>query len=336
MTRPILMLAAAAWLAAAPGARADTIITADGRTTGQVTKITATEVTVEQAGITKAVPVNQIESIYFEDEPFALRNARTGCDAGRYAEVLEALERLNVDEIQRPEIKQDIAFYKALATGRAALGGSGKVLDAARLVKAFLDAHPNSFHYFEACELMGELAVAAGSHSGAVEYFGRLAKAPWPDYKMRAGVAIGRAYLNQGKPQEAQKTFQGVLELEGDDEAAQRQRTAARLGLARCLAETSKPDEAIKLASEILDKSDAEQADLNAQAYNVLGIAHRKAGRPKDALWAFLHVDILYPSETEAHVEALKNLIPLWKELQKPERAAEAERILKEQDGRSP
>ncbi len=336
MHRRIILPAAALGLMIAASAMADTIVTADGKLTGKVTQTSPTEITLDQSGVSKTVPINEIENIYFEDEPMPLRNARNICRTGRYEEALDLLEKINVDDIDRAEIKQEIQFYRGMASARLAIpsGEAAKIKEAGKLLFEFLQANPKSFHFFEANELVGDLLIAGGKASAAMSFYGQVAKAPWPDYQMRAGVAIGRGMLSQGKPDEALKSFQAVIDNDAKGETADRQRLAAKLGKARCLAETKKTDEAIKLAQEIVDKAEAEQTDLNAQAYVVLGIAHRQAGRTKEALWAFLHVDILYPSEGEAHMEALKNLIPLWKELQKPERAAEAERILKEQYGK--
>jgi hypothetical protein len=49
---------------------------------------------------------------------------------------------------------------------------------------------------------------------------------------------------------------------------------------------------------------------------------------------AFLHVDVLYFRASGEHIEALRNLVELWKEVEKPERAAEAAQILSERYNR--
>jgi len=339
MNRQSIILAAAGWLSLVSLLwAADIVFKADGKLSGKVTQTTPTEVTLDQDGVAKTIQVNEIETIVFENEPLALRNARNACRAERYEEALEILDKINLDEVERPEIKQDIQFYRALAAGRLAIpsGDAAKITDAGKMMFGFVRANPQSFHFLAANEMVGDLLMAGGKPAAAQNFYAELAKAPWPEYQMRGSVALGRALLAQGKHSEALKSFQAVIESDAQGEAAERHRVAAKLGKARCLAENKQLDEAIKIAQEIVDKADAEQAELNAQAYNVLGMAHRKAGRTKEALYAFLHVDILYASEPEPHAEALQNLIPLWKELQKPERAAEAARVLKEQYGREP
>ena len=68
---------------------------------------------------------------------------------------------------------------------------------------------------------------------------------------------------------------------------------------------------------------------LGARAYNALGTALRKAGKPYDALLAFLHVDILYFASPEDHAEALANLAALWHEVHKTDRAIQAQETLR-------
>ena len=80
----------------------------------------------------------------------------------------------------------------------------------------------------------------------------------------------------------------------------------------------------------ILAKADPENVELHARAYNTLGNAWKKAGRDKEALLAFLHVDVLYFAVPEAHAEALANLSELWTKMHKTRRAARARNILDE------
>ena len=92
----------------------------------------------------------------------------------------------------------------------------------------------------------------------------------------------------------------------------------------------------IKAVDEILAKADPEDVELHARAYNTKGTALRKTGRTKEALLAFLHVDVLYFAVPEAHAEALANLAELWNELNRTERAMRARDLLESQYANSP
>ena len=333
-----LILAIAAWLCVSAAVRADSIVKSDGQSTGDVVEMTAEEVTIELRGKRTKVPVNQIQAVRYSEEPARLNTARQAIKAGRYEDAVTGLETIKVDEIKRAEVKQDVQFYTALAMARIALAGTdSKVLVEAR-DKMFDFAKKNrlSYHFFEACEVLGDLYVAGEEHEEARGFYNQLAQAPWPDYKMRAGVALGRALLAEGKAEEALFSFEEVLKTEAQGESADLQRLAATLGKARCLAEAGQSDEAVKLVNGVIAKANTEEVQLHARAYNALGMAHRKAGRAQDALLAYLHVTELYFTSPKEHIEALENLVELWNEVHQPERADKARDLLQERYNRSP
>lgn len=319
----------------------DTVKTTSGTTLGKITAMSPFQVELRQGSTRgpKEIPVNQIVAIFFEGEPISLKSAKNFIAVEhRYRDGLAALERVKKDEIaDRKELRQDVEYYTALANARLALGGSGKIADAGREILNFVRKHSGSYHYLQACEVLSDLLVANRSYAQAEEYYGKLASAPWPDYKMKAGVAIGRVQLAQGKTAKAMTSFNNVLAFDGGEgPSIQAQRHAALLGKAAVLAATNNPDEAIRLVENMLQKANPEDANLMALAYNTLGAAYRQSGRPKEALLAFLHTDLLFYTHREAHAEALYNLAELWEQVHKPERAARARQLLEEQYKNSP
>jgi tetratricopeptide (TPR) repeat protein len=315
---------------------ADTIRTTEKTYGGQITKMSPLEVVIEVNAVEQEIPVNQIENIFFDDEPTGLKSARTYAANRAYENALGALEKIDKSTINRREVLQEIDYLKAYCTAQLALEGTGDIKPAGSLMIGFARDNAGHYRYLDACEVIGDLLVALGAHAQAEEYYTRLAQAPWADYKMRAGVAAGRARLAQGKVQEAAQAFDSVLKNTSEGELADAQRLAAKLGKARCFAAADRPDEAIKMVEEIIQKADPEDIELHARAYNALGTAHRKANRLKEALLAFLHVDTLYFQVSDAHAEALSNLAQLWNEVGKTEEAVRAQQILEEQYRNSP
>ncbi len=284
----------------------------------------------------KEIPVNQIETIFYSEEPISLKNAKTSILGERYEEALNWLGRLKNNSIARKELLEDIEFYSALSTAQLAKSGSGKIADAGRMMIAFIKNYPDSYHFFQSCETLGDLLAANRSFSQAEEYYAKVAKAPWPDYQMRAGVAIGRALLAQGKSDEAMKTFDKVLANQNQDPLCQAQLQAAKLGKAAVLVAMKKNEEAVKLIDTVIRQANPEDAGTIARAYNISGNALRQAGKNKEALLAFLHVDLLYSSVPDAHAEALYNLAELWDEFHNTDRAIRARQILEQQYKNSP
>ncbi|MEX2121857.1 MAG: hypothetical protein WD847_19915 [Pirellulales bacterium] len=329
MRNVVSVAALGLWLAVGGGASAQDAIKKVGGETlrGTVKGMTRTEVTLDD----KQVPVVQIESIRFDKEPPQLNAIRNQVANGGYDNALRSLEKIDAGKVERAEVKQEIEFYRALANARLALGGGADVNEAGKQMLAFVRDHSDNFHVLVANEVLGDLLVAARKFELATQYYAAMGEAPFPEYKMRAGVATGRALVAQNKLTEAAAQFDLVLALEAAGPVADAQRQAATLGKATCLAEQGQADEAIKLVEAIIAALPAEDAELHARAYVTLGNCYRKKpGATKQALLAFLHVDVLYFANPQAHAEALWNLAVLWNEVGKPERAVEATQLLRD------
>jgi len=297
---------------------------------GKITEITAQDVTVEQAGVPKKVGVNEIDSVTFEGEPPELAQARVFVNNARYADAMSSINKIDLDAVKRPEVKQDIEFYKAIAATRAALAGSANKSTAGKLLAAFSKNNPASFHFLEAEEAMGDLFMSLGKVDSALPFYAKLAATPWPDYQMRAAVLTGRALETQKQYDKAIKKYEEVISRDMQGKEADKQRLSATLGKATSLSASGKTDDAIKLIEGVIAKADPEQLEVHARAYNALGECYLAAGKKKEAMLAFLHVDVLYAGFPEQHAQALYHLSKLWTEADKAQRAVDASRTLKE------
>ena len=155
MTKRWIVLSAAVWLLAASQTFAanDIIKTIKGtKIEGKIRRITPTEVAIEELAGSEMVPVNEIDSITFAEDPAALKGVRinVGKDNGQFEEALKNLAKIKVDTIERAEIKQDIDYYRAYAEARLALLGNRDIVEAGKNMKAFVTANPDSYHYYEA------------------------------------------------------------------------------------------------------------------------------------------------------------------------------------------
>lgn len=318
----------------------DQIRTSKGNVAGTIESIKRQEVTLSRSGRTETIPTGDILSIRFDGEPPQLNVARSAALNGRYAEALQNLERLEpeVAQLSRAEIKQDFEFLKIYCSAQLALAGAGDVRQAGRQMREFIDNNRDSHHYYRANEVLGDLLVAVRSYDNALQYYDEVASAPWPAHQMRAAIAKGRALQAQENYSAARDEFLAARKLaEGaDDPLVEEQRQIATLGLADCLAYEQKIDEAVELIEEIIAAADPEAVELRARAYNALGNAYRRAERPKEAMLAFLHVDLLYFAQPQAHAEALSNLAALWDQLKQPDRAAAARQQLQQRYANSP
>ena len=298
---------------------------------GTVVGSTPAQIAIESRGQKQAINVNEVRLVTFGDEPQELRQGRARAISGKYDAALDDLKRVNPAGIERAIVKRDLQFYLAYCEGKIALTAGGDKAKAADSMLAFVKAAQTSFHFFDAALLLGDLAVGQADFAGAVRYYGAIAaKAPWPEYRMNASLAEARALLAQENFAEAEQRFDSVISQKSDSPEAKRQVLLAQVGKGRCLAETSSPEAGLELIEKIIAENDSTDAELFGRAYNAHGDCLQKAGKPKDALMSYLHVDVLFYADPEIHAESLYHLSKLWAVVKKPDRAASTRNLLEQ------
>jgi tetratricopeptide (TPR) repeat protein len=314
----------------------DRVRLAKGSETGEVSTMTRFEVTLDKGAAGKVpIAVNEIKAIVFEGEPAELTQARVNTGNGAFAKAISLLEKISADQVKRDFIKQDIDFYKSYCASRLALSGEGEITDAGKQLNAFARSNPDNFHFLEASEMMGDLLMASGRFEFAEKQYAELGKAPWSSSKMRAAVSLGRSLQAQNKHPEAIQQFDAALGMSDDGVDSQNQKLSATLGKAVSLAETGKGEEAVKIIQKVIQDADPQQKELHARAYNALGNCYEKSKKTKDALFAFLRVDVVYSNVPEQHAEALAHLVTLWKAVGNEEQSREAREQLLQRHGNS-
>jgi tetratricopeptide (TPR) repeat protein len=298
-------------------------------TRGTITSVSPTEIVIQSSGATQNFAVNDVRLVTFADDPPELNRARQSLLAGQLEQALEDLKKVNVANIGREIIKQDVQFYLALAQAKIALARGGDKNKAAADMMAFYRANPGSFHYFEAAEVLGDLAMGLDKPDSAKPFYDELAKAPWADYKMKAAVLGADALRAKGDYAAALPEYEKVIGASIDTPEASRQKLFSSLGKAECLANTGNPDEAIKICESIIKDNPSTDMELFGRAYNALGVAYLQANKPQDAALAFLHVDTLFFGDPNQHAQALYYLSDLWNQLNQADRALDARTTLK-------
>lgn len=316
--------------ASALGQSTDRIRTSGSSKTGEVVRMSPTEVAIERGGTTTDVPVLEINSILFRDEPAELTQARLNATNGGYESALSRLEAINRQAVSREFIEQDIAYYEAFCNAKLALVGGKDIRRAGQALNAFVTEYPDSYHFLEGTELLGDLLTRMGNYSAAEGMYRKLAGAPWPAYKMRSSVLVGKALLEQEKFAEALGQFEAALAVTDNSKSGKQQRLAAQLGKAVALAATGQVQSGLEAVEQVIRDGDPSNAELLAQAYNALGACYLQAGQPKRALYAYLHTDLLYSGVAQQHAEALAELIPLWQSVGQDGEARRAKATLLE------
>jgi tetratricopeptide (TPR) repeat protein len=313
-------------------------VQSDRTYTGTITAMTPDTITIETAGGAQVIAAETVKRVTLDLDPSELKTARNSALSGQYNRVPEELDKISPLP-SNDFVRTEILFYRAKAIALMAISGEeGTLSDAVKAVGDFVrdKAAESSYHFYEASELYGDLAMAMGRPDGAQTYYGKLLESKSNLTLLRANTKMGDALNADGKFKEAIAAYDKAMNIEVNDPTANDLKRLAGVGRASALAETGKPDEGIAYLDELIKNEDSTKTELFGRAYNALGKCYMKQGKTKEAVHAYLFTDLLFFANAANHAEALYYLSQLWTTLNRPERAREAKQKLSERYQNTP
>lgn len=190
---------------------------------------------------------------------------------------------------------------------------------ALQALQAFLKENPDSWQLIPASRLLGRLQQEQGDLAAALKTYQDLAAANLsPEGKREASLLVAQALIEAKKYPEARKQLELVQKsLTTNDPLAPRIQGM----LAVCQAGSGELAKAVPFLENLIAKTSDKL--LKAALYNALGDSYRLNGKPRDALWAYLHVDVLYSQDRLEHGIALRRVAALFQELGDETRAGQ-------------
>jgi len=291
---------------------------------GEISKVTPDAVSIKSSGKNQSIPVDQIDRLIFGDDPSGLASVRGAVRSGQLEQAKSQLGSVKPEG--RSFVKQEIAFFNALIEAQLALKGKASVNDAAQLVGGFIKSSPDSFRFYAACEVMGDLAMSLGRFDSAAKYYERLRDSKSSGLVARGSLLLGDAWLMKGDVKKAEAMFQQCAKATDP-----RLKAMGQLGVASCMTKSNKAGEqTIAAIEKVIEQNDSSDIELFARAYNALGEAYMADQKTESALDAYLHTDLLFYRDSEKHAEALFHLAKLWSAVNKPSEASIAKKQLKQ------
>jgi tetratricopeptide (TPR) repeat protein len=297
-----------------------------GHVRGQVQSESPTEVVVLQGSNNINVPVDQIQSIRYDGQSPSIPLAEARELGGQLAESAELFRKAAGESAAKPYALQAALIREAEVLTELALVEPDKVKDAKDKLARFLQTYPTSRHIAAARVCQARLQLHAGDMAGAETTIAELAKLPRG--AERAAVLRAKILGKQGKYDEAIAQLDKLIT--GSPKNSERRRSAL-LAKAENLAAKKRYSEAETLLQEVIQSNPPEDAAAQAPAYNTLGDCLRAANRPKEALFAYLHTDLLYSKDKEEHPRALHRIAELYRALNQQARADEFAQRLKQE-----
>jgi tetratricopeptide (TPR) repeat protein len=303
---------------------------------GDVTDISRTEVVLKGRNNQREyrIPANEIERVRWQGENPQLTQVRIEERNGQFDKAIAAYEAAMKDS-PSDNLTTDLQFLIARATASKALANEENYDDAIKHLEKFRAAHSRSFHYFESLKLLARLYMAKRDVEQANATMKLLSEAPWNDFKMDADNLQARVALANGHVDAALAALDKVISVKPASPAEWSRRYEALLTKAACLQKQGKFQEAIDVLTNILDEAADDDTKTLAETCVRLGDCYQAAGRTKEAILAYLRVDILFPKEKTHHAESLYYLSRLFAQDGKFDKAADAQARLQQSYPRS-
>ncbi|WP_435006372.1 tetratricopeptide repeat protein [Tundrisphaera lichenicola] len=304
---------------------------AGGLVRGTVISESPTKVEVKLGNTVTTIPTNEVDSISYDGHPASLDQAQAKESANALSEAADLYKKAESEAIGKPFIAEDSAFGQVRILVEQASNDASKVAEATSALEAFSRTYRNGRHMGLALESLAKLQISREDYSGVEATLKELTNLPKGND--RAALFRIKILTRKGQLDQAISELDKVIASSPQGSAKRRD---AQLNKAETLLAQKKFAEAEATVRGVIKESPPEDAATQAVAHNTLGDCLHAAGRNRDALYAFLHTDLLFSREKEEHARALSQIAILWKELGVSDRAAETLERLKQEYPRSP
>jgi tetratricopeptide (TPR) repeat protein len=301
-----------------------------GRVRGAIQSESPSEVVVTLGANSMTVPTDQIASIRYDGQSANYQLGETRESAGQLAEAAELFKKAATETGGKPFPHQAALFREAEVLSNLASVEPDRQAEAREKLNAFIRSYPGGRHIAAAREALARLQINTGDFPGAEANISALARLPKAGD--RAAVLRTKVLARQGKHEQAIAELDRLIT--SSSKGSERQRSAM-LAKAESLAAVRKYKQAEALVRQVIQANAPEDAASLAPAYNTLGDCLRAANRPKDALIAYLHTDMLYSKDKEEHPRALHGIASAFRQLKQDARADEFAQRLKQEYPRS-
>ncbi|MFK8112698.1 MAG: tetratricopeptide repeat protein [Rubripirellula sp.] len=295
---------------------------------GKVVQTNSQGLQLEKGGSNQTFEASNILKVLYEGDPPELTKGREFALDGQYDQALAELKKVAFGAIKRDVIKADVAFYLVLCESKLALAGKAKKDEADSKARSFAGNFRDSWHFFDATRLLGDLALAQGDNAKALQYYSFLGKSRSADFKIESVYLQGLVHLKKGDNDSALAEFEKVIGLKAQTTQTARLQVMSKAGKAVGQARGGKPDDGLTLVKGLIAELNNTDIEMAARIYNAQGACYEAKGDDEGAIHAYLHTHLMFSGQPDAHADALKKLVVLWGKVGKPDRAAEARQEL--------
>jgi tetratricopeptide (TPR) repeat protein len=313
---------------------------------GTIESETAAQVVVKQGARSKAIPAGDVIDVLYDKSIGAgarltyrkATNHESKLDDPKldpetrkkeFATALDAYREL-LPEVKEPNIQRHVQFSIARLLVRQSETEPEQIGPAITELQKFLKDYGDGWQLLQAVKYLGQLQEGQGDYAGAEKTYDTLASKSEvaPRTRQECDLLVARLLLRRKKTDEAETRLKKLARTlkPGDPEG-----NKVQVYLAQCQVAAGKPDEAEGKLKEML--SGNLDGATRGMVYNALGDIARQRGKPEDAFWDYLWVDVVYNQDRHEQAKALYYLSKLFVDVKNdPARAQQCRQRLLEKD----
>jgi lipopolysaccharide biosynthesis regulator YciM len=226
-------------------------------------------------------------------------------------------------------VRRHFQFKIARLLSRQAEENNNLADSAISALGQFLKENPGTWQVIPCAGALAKLQLARGDAEGARRTYEQLAATPElpAAIKQECDLNVAEALILGKKFGEAETRLQSLLKSTPSE---QPQSQRIRVLLAQCSGVSGKLAEAVKELETIINQT--ADKGLKAAAYNAIGDCYRLNGKPREAMWPYLWVDVIYHQDKEQHIKAMEQLAKIFDDQGEKARAKQyRERLQREQ-----
>lgn len=303
-----------------------------GRTIrGTINSESTTEIRIQVGGKAESVKTDEVESVLYGGIPPAYLEAEIREKNGDLTAAIDGFRRASTTAGLRPIVAQQVKFRYAEALANAAGQEPARTPEAVTALQEYVRSYPNGRNVPAALEILLALVRSGDDPARIDSVIADMAKIPGA--QGRANLLKADLLVERGLPDEAMKQLSIARTQISKGSELEKMAQSVQI---KALVSKKSFSEAENLARDLIAAADPNDFESLAPAYNSLGDCLRAAGKPKDAMIAYLHTEILYDRAQAEHARALASITELWRVLEKPDRAEQALNKLASTYPRSP
>jgi len=271
----------------------------------------------------KEIPVDasDITRVSYQDLPAVLKleygATLTAEDKKEYAKALSAYKDVLTKVPAGLKSRRQIEYRVAMLSAQLADTVENGNTIATDLLAKYIKDNPTGWQFSSAGKTLARMQLAADKFDDALVTLEAMEKAPNMPKEIKQEVELMTIDLlirSDKVDQAAARITNAMASLQAND--PQRQRLSIyQIGADKAM---KGPEKIVKLEGLINGTNDEV---LRALGYNTLGDTYQAEKRQRDAMWAYLWVDVVYNKEKSEHMKAMDRLAKLFDAMNDPDRA---------------